>query len=72
MIVTNALVVVLALIAFNKTRRNTSALQQVALWGFIGIALTYLGIVAWQNGRPILDADGTRDRIIEQLTVGDE
>lgn len=62
----------LAAISFSKTRRNTSALQQVALWGFIGICATYLGVLTWQNGKPTIDAEGTRNRIIERLTVGDE
>ncbi|MGD1941886.1 MAG: hypothetical protein ACFB0G_11295 [Leptolyngbyaceae cyanobacterium] len=66
------LLVALTLIALGKTRRNTSSLQQVALWCFIGLCMTTLGVLTWVDGKPRLDAEGTRQKMIEHLKVDDD
>ena len=65
MIQTIALLGMLAL-TFAKLRES-SGLQKIALITLGTIILTMLSVISWQGGTPQIDADGTRDRLIQNL-----
>ena len=59
----------IAALAFHKIKGTSSSIQQFVLWLLIGLCFTALGVIAWEGGRPKVDAEGTRERIIENLTI---
>lgn len=46
-------------------------LKNVALFLLVFLLLKNLGIINWQNGRPSIDADGTRERIVNSIKGDD-